>query len=97
MLDTTPYLWVVSHLQVIGWPAVIYAAYRIIKACFRLGRAATLVEQRVLDGERTLHLLATNHLPHLEMAIKETTATVAGVHTTMQGIRDDLKLLMVKE
>jgi hypothetical protein len=89
-MDTTPFSWVISHLAVLGWPAVLYAAYRIIVACIKIGRAATLVEQRVLDGEKTLYLLANNHLPHIQAAIEDS-------NKIMQGIRDDLKMLMVKD
>lgn len=89
-MNTTPLSWVLSHLSVIGWPAILYAAYRIIVACIKIGRAATLVEQRVLKGEETLYLLATNHIPHVEMAIQEG-------NKELRGIREDLKILMVKE
>lgn len=50
----------------------------------------TVVEQRVLKAEETIHLMATNHLPHLEMAINDT-------NKILTGIREDLRILMVKE
>lgn len=86
-----------SHLSVFGWPAVLYAAYRIIVACIKIGRAATLVEQRVLEGEKTLYLLATNHLPHIQVAIEESNKKIEEGNKTLQGIREDLKILMVKD
>lgn len=89
-MNTTPFAWVVSHLAVVGWPALLYASYRVILACIKIGRAATLVEQRVLKGEETLYLLATNHIPHVEMAIQES-------NKILQGIREDLRVLMVKD
>lgn len=89
-MNPSTWSWLAFHLQVIGWPAVLYGVYRIIVVCFRVGRAATLIEQRVLEGEKTLYLMATNHLPHLQMELEKS-------NTTMQGIRDDLKLIMTKD
>jgi hypothetical protein len=97
MYTSVPFDWLSNHLHLIGWPTLIYACYRIIKVTFRFGRAATLVEQRVLDGEATLHLVATNHLPHLELAMQDTNKSVQNMHETLRGLRDDLRMLMVKD
>jgi len=79
-----------SNLHLIGWPALIFAAYRIIVVCVKVGRAAAKVEQRVLDGEKTLYLMATNHLPHIQEAMEDNTKE-------LRGLREDLKLLFLKD
>lgn len=97
MYNTAAFAWVVSHLALIGWPAVLYAAYRIIVMCFKVGRSATLIVQRVLTGEETLHLLASNHLPHLQIEMEKTNTHLEQTNATLKNIRDDLRLLMVKD
>ncbi len=97
MYSSIPFDWIVNHLHLVGWPTLIYACYRVIKVTVKFARAATIVEQRVLKGEETLNLLATNHLPHLLAAMEDTDKSVQNMHETMRGIRDDLRLLMVKD
>lgn len=97
-MNTAPILsWVISHLYAIGWPAVLYGVYRVIRFCIVVARTLTIVEQRVLKGEETIYLMASNHLPHLEMAIQDTNKILGTMHDTMRGTRDDLRVLMVKE
>jgi len=96
MFDTAPFTWAVIHFSYIGWPALIYTCYRVIVLGFKFARTATLVEQRVLKGEETLYLLATNHLPHIQVAIENSDKTAQETNKVLQGIREDLRLLMVK-
>jgi hypothetical protein len=71
-MDTTPFSWVISHLAVLGWPAVFYAVYRVLRFCFLAARVLTVVEQRVLKAEDTIYLMANNHLAHIQEAVEET-------------------------
>lgn len=88
MYSTAPYVWVVSHLQVIGWPAFFYGIYWVIKTCYKVGRAAATVEQRVLAGEQTLHLMASNHVPHLQLELEK-------ANETLGDIREELKIARI--
>lgn len=97
MYLTAPISWVVTHLQFIGWPAIFYTLYRILLFCFRAARTLTIVEQRVLKGEETIFLMANNHLPHIQKASEDTNLSIISLHETLRGVRDDLRMLMVKE
>lgn len=82
-MNTSPLAWVVSHLSVIGWPALLYAAYRVILVCIKIGRAATVVEQRVLKAEETIYLMANNHLAHIQQAVEETNKHLAEMNKNL--------------
>jgi len=77
MYNSAFFPWVVSHLNFIGWPLVFGLGYKILVFLFRAGRVMTVVEQRVLKAEDTIHLMATNHLPHIQVAIEESNKHLA--------------------
>jgi hypothetical protein len=91
MNSTAPVLWVVNHLQFIGWPAILYTLYRILLFCFGAARTLTIVEQRVLKGEETIFLMANNHLPHIQVASEETNRSIISMHETLKLMREDIK------
>ena len=65
--------WIASHLPaIVGCGSVLYACYKFLRFLLATGRVAAIVEQRVLKAEDTLHLLATNHLVHIQSAVEET-------------------------
>lgn len=90
MYNSAFFPWVVSHLNLIGWPVAIGFTYKLLRFVFKAGQTVSVVCQRILDGEDTLHKVATNHLPHLQLAMEDT-------NETLKAIREDLRLLMVKE
>lgn len=90
MYNSAFFPWVVSHLNYIGWPVVLGFTYKMLRFVFKAGRVFTLACQRILDGEQTLHLVATNHLPHLQVEMEKS-------NEILEAIRDDLRALMVKE
>lgn len=73
MSFSTPYEWVASHfnLQSVGWTAGIYFLYRAIKFVVIAVSAAIRGRDRVLTAEGTLTLIATNHLPHLQVELEK--------------------------
>jgi hypothetical protein len=62
MLVLPPFEWVAQHLQVLGWPAITYAAYRA-------GRFFTKIEQRALALEEHVTKAMANDLPHIQAAL----------------------------
>lgn len=83
-MNNAAYVWIVSHLAIIGWPAVFFAIYKLLQFLFKAGRIGTIVEQRVLKAEDTIHLMATNHLPHIQMAIEESNKHLADISTHLK-------------
>jgi hypothetical protein len=88
--------WVVSHLSLIGWPTLIFTCYKLLRFIFKSGTLLTVFIQRVLKAEDTIHLMATNHLPHLEMYMQDTNKSVQEGNKTLDDIHDTLKLLLVR-
>lgn len=84
LYNTAFFPWVISHLQFIGWPAVFVAIYKLLVFLFKAGRIGTVVEQRVLKAEDTIHKMATNHLPHIQMAIEESNKHLAEISTSLK-------------
>lgn len=84
MYNSAFFPWVVSHLNFIGWPVVLAAMYKLLRFLFKAGRAMTIFQQRVLNAEDTLRLLATNHIPHVQMAIEDSNKHLAEISTTLK-------------
>jgi hypothetical protein len=82
-LNTTPFAWVISHLQLLGWPAILYAVYKVLRFCFLAARVLTVVEQRVLKAEDTIYLMANNHLAHIQEAVEETNKHLAEMNKNL--------------
>lgn len=56
--------WLVSHLSVIGWPAIgifIWKASSKVRA----------YSDRFCKAEETIELLSTNHLPHIQAELEK--------------------------
>lgn len=80
-----PYQWVGDHLaQILGWGLVVLGFYKTSRFFAQAGVTFAEVGRRVLVGESTLHLVATNHLPHLQLEMEK-------VNATLVGLRDDLR------
>jgi hypothetical protein len=58
-----PYEWIFQHLQVIGWPTLCYAVWRVT-------RFFTLVEGRVLNAEEHLMKMSTNCFPTMQSSLQ---------------------------
>lgn len=76
--------WIVSHLNFVGWPLVFACIYKLLRFLFKAGRVLTVVEQRVLKAEDTIHLMATNHLPHVQQAVEESNKHLSEISTTLK-------------
>jgi len=59
----SPLEWITQHIQLVGWPTLIYATWRVT-------RFFTIVETRVLSAEEHITTLATNHFPHMEASLQ---------------------------
>jgi hypothetical protein len=80
--------WVVSHLQYIGWPTLIFTCYKLLRFIFKTGTLATVFIQRVLKAEDTITLMSVNHLPHIEQAVNKS-------NELLVDIREELRLVRV--
>lgn len=80
--------WIVEHwasLVFIGTAALI--VYRFLKGWTSIVAWFHTSWNRFENSESTIHLIATNHLPHLQVEMEK-------VNEHLAGIRDDLRFVM---
>lgn len=61
--NLSPFEWVSSHLQLIGWPTLCYAVWKVT-------RFMTMVESRVLNSEAHIEKMATNCFPTMQTSLQ---------------------------
>ncbi len=76
MLQDSPdaLVWISTHLPAVGWPALLYAVWRIT-------RFATIVENRVLGAEGHVTRMAEVSFPKMEASL----ATQDGLLNSIDG------------
>jgi hypothetical protein len=74
-----PYEWIFQHLQVIGWPTLCYAVWRVT-------RFFTIVEGRVLNAEDHVVNMATNHFPHMEASLQNQDVLLKSMDGSLKAI-----------
>lgn len=72
--------YVLTHLQVVGWPALVWLASKV---CFRIGRFFTLLEARILSHESKLTRIADEDVPAIKDGIDDVSANVLELHGAM--------------
>lgn len=81
--------WVVSHLKYLTIPMLITLVgifYKLFVFILKIGRVAVIVEQRVLKAEQTIHLMATNHLPHIQTAVEESNKHLSSMNELLRMV-----------
>ena len=63
MFVQSPFEYVSTHLQVIGWPALVYFAWLVSKYFERITKQASKTISQI-DS------MATNHFPHMEDSLR---------------------------
>lgn len=86
----TPVDWVASNSrQLAAWGGAIYGLYRVVRATFTLSNAASSVKDRAVKSESTIHLLATNHLPHLQVELETLNRSTSRTNELLESLRED--------
>lgn len=60
--NPTPFEYVLTHLQAVGWPAIVFIAWKFSK----------IVEKfvdKVTNTVSQIDTMATNHFPHMETSL----------------------------
>jgi hypothetical protein len=60
--DTSPWVWAIEHLSALGWPVIVYCAWKIATYFERVSKQAS----KTIDQINTL---AINHAPHMEASL----------------------------
>jgi hypothetical protein len=63
---------VASHLPaIVGWSSLAYGCFKVTAFFVRVGRTAESISTRVVKAEETVHLIANNHLSHLQDSMEQ--------------------------
>jgi len=78
-----PYEWFFQHLQVIGWPTLCYAVWRVT-------RFFSLVENRVLGAEAHIEKMATNCFPTMQTSLLNQDVLLKSMDGSLKRLADDI-------
>lgn len=77
--------WLDSNWQAVcGWCTGIYLTYRVGKFFTDIVLKVKSVVERFEAAESTLVSVATNHLPHLQIELEKTNATMTSMDQTLK-------------
>lgn len=76
-VEITPFEWVAQHLQIIGWPSLCYAVWKVT-------RFMTNVENRVLGSEAHIAKMATNCFPTMQDSLKNQDSLLKSVDSSLK-------------
>lgn len=62
VVSQTPWEWVASHIQLVGWPTLCVVAWRV-------GKAFSDVSNHFTKAVGQIDEMATNHFPHMEASL----------------------------
>ena len=80
--STPPIVWALEHLSALGWPAILYAIWRI-------SRFLTQVEARAVVAEGHITTLATNHFPHMEASLKNQDGLMKSMDESLKTLAEN--------
>lgn len=80
----TPLEWVSQHIQLIGWPTLIYATWRVT-------RFFTIVETRVLSAEEHVTKMATNCFPTMQASLQTQDALMKSMDSSLKTLANGRK------
>lgn len=81
--------WIAIHWQVVcGWLTGLYILARYGRALTNLILSVNSIVLRFENAERTLGLLATNHLPHIQAELEKNNVLMASMDDTLKKIYD---------
>jgi hypothetical protein len=81
MENLSPFEWVAQHIQLIGWPTLIYATWRVT-------RFFTIVETRVLSAEEHITKMATNCFPTMESSLRNQDTLLQSMDGSLKTLAD---------
>jgi hypothetical protein len=81
-VENSPLEYVFQHLQVVGWPAICWCAWKVSKYFERVtSQASKTIGQ--------IDLMATNHFPHMEASLGKQDDLMHSMDTSLKTIADN--------
>ena len=99
-----PLVWLASHWQAIcGWVSAIFLGFKVLRWITRTTQWTQDLKERAETAESTISLLATNHLPHMQMALEQNnrilndqTDQLERMNETLNHIRDGIVSVLTR-
>ena len=97
--------WIATNWQdLCKWAGGFYILYQIgrmfvgaVSSSNRIVSRFEKVEVSLGTVETLVTALSTNHLPHMQQALEENNALLKETNTTLSGMREDLRIVLLKE
>lgn len=83
----SPIDWMLQHLQLLGWPTVVFAIYK-------LTRFLDKVLSRLESAEKNLDLLANNHFSHIEESLISIADTFERMEPSLSSMNTNIQILL---
>lgn len=81
--NPTPFEWASQHLHLIGWPTLIFFAWKVGKY---FERGVTQITKTVTQIDQ----MATNHFPHMETSLLKQDGLLESMDRNIQRMADKL-------
>lgn len=85
--NPSPFEWVSTHIQLIGWPAICYVIWKV-------RGFLTSVTNRACNVESQVNLAMTNHLPHIQSSLERTEGLLRERENILASMDTSLKILV---
>lgn len=83
----TPFEWLTSHIQLVGWPLIVFIAWKASKVFTDIKHAITRTFGQI-------DTMATNHFPHMEASLLKQDNILASQTTLLTSVDSSLKHLV---
>jgi hypothetical protein len=80
--NPSPFEYVSTHLQLLGWPMMVYLAWKVSKY---FDRAAHQITKTI--GQ--IDTLSTNHFPHMEASLQTQDVLLQSMNESLKTIADN--------
>lgn len=79
----TPFDWTSSHLQFLGWPAIVYFAWQV-RGYFEK------IQAKISSTVIQIDQMATNHFPHMEASLAKQDTLLVSIDKNIERMADKL-------
>jgi len=85
--NPSPFEWVATHIQLVGWPTLCYF---IGKAAWSIASSLAEIKVQIVKTVGQIDTLATNHMPHMEASLARQDEYMKSMMENLQRLADKL-------
>jgi hypothetical protein len=80
--NPTPLVWAIEHLSAIGWPVIVYFAWKV-------GGYFRQTSEQISKTVGQINSMATNHFPHMEASLQNQDALLHSMDGSLKTIAEN--------